>query len=105
MQLKSFCSFDWDILSFCIAGLQLEVGGSPATVADLPFASRRFLSDVLVSASGATVGSPVLGPGAEVMAQQAAKERLVKYIYSFTVLCAHVSDLDSHSGIAESLHH
>ena len=62
------------------------MGGFPATVADLPFASRRFLSDLLVVASGTAVGSPVLGPGAEVMAQQAAKERLV--IKQLLLICA-----------------
>jgi len=64
-----------------ITGLQREVGGSLATVADLPFASRRFLSDLLLTATGGSVvGAPVVGPGAEVMAQQAAKERCVHWL-------------------------
>ena len=61
------------------SGLQLKVGGSPATVSPLAFASRRFLSDMLVAGAGGGVSSSlVLGPGAEVMAQSAARERRVR---------------------------
>jgi hypothetical protein len=73
-------------------GLSLSVDGSPAIVSPLAFASRRFL-DHLVAAgasdaggSSARRGLPVTGPGAEVMAQLAAAERLVRE-YACDVCC------------------
>eukprot|EP00955_Chlamydomonas_euryale_P003030 32085-Chlamydomonas_euryale.AAC.1 len=46
------------------AGLAAEVGGAPAMLAELPFATRRFLA-------GGSGG--VLGPGAEVFARRQAE--------------------------------
>lgn len=52
------------------------VGGSPATVASIAFASRQFLSDLLGS-SGVVQSGAVAGPGAELMAAQAEEQRCV----------------------------
>lgn len=57
-------------------GMPATVGGSPATVASIAFASRQFLSDLLGS-SGVVQSGAVAGPGAELMAAQAEEQRCV----------------------------
>ena len=71
-----------DLVTGSPTGLPVKVGGSAATLAAPPFASRRFLADILQASNAGDVGSArqsvALGPGAVVMAKLAQKERCVR---------------------------
>jgi hypothetical protein len=60
--------------------MPLEVGGSPASLASISFATRSFLGDLASGAGSGSTAATVLGPGAEVLAQQAevAKAQLAQ---------------------------